>query len=125
MHYNNLEELKEFITSPVEFFEINKQNEKIDIKKIYIKKGKICLRVNINENFPQIMMQIFFWIRMSCSFHSDTPSVESLLLTGATSYKSFLLNKWLSNCQSGDFLETHILTKKNRNTKFNWNFYIR
>ncbi len=125
MNYNNLEELKEFITSPVEFFEINKQNEKIDIKKIYIKKGKICLRVNINENFPQIMMQIFFWIRMSCSFHSDTPSVESLLLTGPTSYKSFLLNKWLSNCQSGDFLETHILTKKNRNTKFNWNFYIR
>jgi hypothetical protein len=49
---------------------------------------------------------------MSCSFHSDTPSVESLLLSGPTSYKSFLLNKWLSNCQSGDFLETYILTKK-------------
>jgi len=112
MNYNNLNELNEFIKSPVKFFEI-KNN--ISSTKNYIQKGKICLRTFLkNEEFPQIIMQIYFWIRMSCSLRSDTPNEENgeiLLLTGPTSYKGFLLNKWLSNLNSRDFFETHILTK--------------
>ena len=112
MNYNNLNELNEFIKSPVELIQI-KNN--ISSTKNYIQKGKICLRTFLkNEEFPQIIMQIYFWIRMSCSLRSDTPNEENgetLLLTGPTSYKGFLLNKWLSNLNSRDFFETHILTK--------------
>ena len=93
MNYNNLNELNEFIKSPVELIQI-KNN--ISSTKNYIQKGKICLRTFLNEEFPQIIMQIYFWIRMSCSLRSDTPNEENgetLLLTGPTSYKGFLLNK--------------------------------
>ena len=33
---------------------------------------------------------------MSCNLESDNPSEENLLLAGPTSYKEFILNKWLN-----------------------------
>ena len=65
--------------------------------KTYIKKGKIFLETKMIENkFPEVVLQTYFWIRMSCSLRSEYPSEENLLLAGETSYKEYLLNEWLN-----------------------------
>ncbi len=65
MGYNNIEEIKNFINSKVEFEHtyIN-ANE----KEKFIKKGNIFLETKMNEeNMPQVLLQTYFWIRMSFS----------------------------------------------------------
>ena len=96
MKYNNLKELIEFIASKVEFITtFIKIRDKREEKK-FIKKGNIYLLTNMPEkSFPQVILQTYFWIRMSCSLKSETPSDENLLLAGTTSYKEYLLNTWL------------------------------
>ena len=91
MKYNNLEELLEFISSKVEFEQTYIKNRDKGEEKRFIKKGNIFLITNMNENiFPQVTLQTYFWIRMSCSLKSESPSSENILLAGTTSYKEFL-----------------------------------
>ena len=97
MNYNNLDELMKFIDSDVEIGQTFIKNRDETEKKKYIRKGNIYLITNMDENeFPQVALQAYFWIRMSCSLKSESPSSENLLLAGATSYKEYLLNNWLS-----------------------------
>ena len=97
MTYNNLNELLEFIESKVEFEPgIVKIRDKEETKN-FIKKGKIYLITNMEENcLPQVALQTYFWIRMTCSLKSESPSTENILLAGITSYKEYLLKYWLS-----------------------------
>ena len=83
MKYNNIKELLEFISSKVEFettfLKINDKEE----EKRFIKKGNVYLVTNMNEYiFPQVTLQTFFWIRMSCSLKNESPSAENILLAG-------------------------------------------
>ena len=113
MKYNNLEELKEFIISKVEiestYIKIGERNE----LKNFIKKGKIFLETLMKEEYlPQVTLQTYFWIRMSCSLKSESPSEENILLAGITSYKEFILNEWLSlKAQKEYDIDTYFLTK--------------
>jgi len=80
--------------------------------KFFVKKGKIILSTSLKRNdYPPTMKQIYFWIRMSCSLYSDTPSHESLLLEGPTSYKSYLLENWLELSNGKDSYEEHFVNK--------------
>ena len=109
MGYNNIEEIMNFINSKVEFEQtyIN-ANE----KKKFIKKGKIFLETKMNEeNMPQVLLQTYFWIRMSCSLKNEVPSEENLLLAGPTSYKEYLLNEWLRLKVQKENIDTFYLTK--------------
>ena len=113
MKYNNFKELMEFIGSKIEFIptyiKINDKQE----QKTFIKKGNIYLLTNMNQNsFPQVVLQTFFWIRMSCSLTNENPSTENLLLAGTTCYKEYLLNEWLSiKIQKEKSIDTFYLTK--------------
>ena len=96
MKYNNLGELMEFIVSKVEFETTFIENRDIKEEKRFIKKGNIYLLTNMPEKtFPQVTLQAYFWIRMSCSLKSESPSIENILLAGTSSYKEYLLNTWL------------------------------
>ena len=110
MKYNKLKEIIEFINSKVEIEVIISENEQ---KKRYIKKGIIKLETRMNEDkLPEVALQTYFWIRMSCSLKSELPSDENLLLAGTTSYKHFLLNEWLSpKYQKEKIIDTFFLTK--------------
>ena len=115
MKYENLSELMEFIGSKVEFESTKlKIRDKLEEKR-FVKKGKICLVTNMSEDientFPQVALQTFFWIRMSCFLKSETPGPENLLLIGATSYKEYLLNEWLSLKVQKDKIDSYYLTK--------------
>ena len=68
---------------------------------------------DINENiFPQVVLETYFWIRMSCYLKNESPSPENILLAGTTSYKEYLLNKWLSlKIQKEQSIDTVFLTK--------------
>ncbi|KAG4105393.1 hypothetical protein H8356DRAFT_1027608 [Neocallimastix lanati (nom. inval.)] len=80
--------------------------------KKYIKKGKIILSTSLKKGeYPPTMLQTYFWIRMSCSLYSDSPSQETLLLEGPTSYKSHLLEMWLKSSSGKDSYEEHFGTK--------------
>ena len=113
MRYNNPEELISFIDSKVEFettyIKIGDKKE----KKTFIKKGKIYLVTNMNEDkFPQVVLQTYFWIRMSCALKNESPSSENILLAGTTSYKEYLLHEWLSlKIQKEQSVDTVFLTK--------------
>ena len=112
MKYNNFTELMEFIESKVEFettyININDRNE----KKTFIKKGNIYLVTNINQTiYPQVVLQTYFWIRMSCSLKSESPSNENILLAGTTSYKEYLLNEWLNIKLQKEAIDSFSLTK--------------
>jgi len=102
----NKEELLEFIQSDVTIISR-------DVNKRFIKKGKIILKtsLDINDTYPPIELQTYFWIRMSCSLYSDIPSQETLLLEGPTSYKSHLLEKWLKSSIGKKYYEEHFVTK--------------
>ena len=94
---NETKEITEFISSKVEFESINIKKGETPEEKGFIKKGKIYLETGMKENFlPQVALQTYFWIRMSCSIKSELPSDENILLAGTTSYKDFLLNEWLT-----------------------------
>ena len=113
MKYNKFDELMQFIGSKVELEPtIIKINDKEEEKR-FIKKGNIYLVTNMNENiFPQVALQTFFWIRMSCSLKNESPSAENILLAGTTSYKEYLLNEWLSlKVQKDKTIDTLYLTK--------------
>ena len=89
----SLEELNEFISSKVEILGYHIENENDNNKKYIIKKGKLCLNTKLNKKeLPQVILQTYFWIRMSCSLDSEEPSNENILLNGGTSYKEFILN---------------------------------
>ena len=104
MKYNNLEELKQFLCSEVRIY------DEIDGKGKFIKKGKISLTTSLElEELPQVCLQVYFWIRMSCNYDNDSPSEENLLLIGNTSYKEYILNKWLKS--KSRKCETYYLTK--------------
>ena len=107
MKYNNLEELKQFLCSEVKIFENEKE------KGNYIKKGIICLSTSLDkEELPQACLQTYFWIRMSCNYSNDTLSEnENLLLIGNTSYKEYILNKWLKSKIKDENYETYYLSK--------------
>ena len=112
MKYNNSKELKEFIESKVDFeetyVEINEKRE----EKIFIKKGKIYLVTNMNTNiYPQVLLQTYFWIRMTCSLKNESPSTENILLAGTTSYKEYLLNEWLNIKLQKEAIDSFYLTK--------------
>ncbi|ORY29839.1 hypothetical protein LY90DRAFT_512768 [Neocallimastix californiae] len=80
--------------------------------KNFVKKGKIILCTSLKIGaYPPTMLQSYFWIRMSCSLYSDTPSQETLLLEGPTSYKSYLLEKWLELSTGKYSYEEHFVTK--------------
>ena len=118
MKYNNLNELLQFITSDVEFvptyIQINGKNK----PKKFIKKGKIYLITNMEENiFPQVALQTYFWIRMTCSLKDESPSTENILLAGTTSYKEYLLNSWLSIKFQRDKVIDSIFLTKNTETE--------
>ena len=110
MKYNNLNELEEFISSEVKIESTLDNNEEIVN---YIKKGKVFLKTKIKEeNLPQVLLQTYFWIRMSCRLENDYPSEENLLLAGPTSYKEYILNKWLKpSFQSEILIDTIFLTR--------------
>ena len=113
MKYNNLKELLEFIESKVEFEPgIVKIRDKKEPKN-FIKKGKIYLITNMEENcLPQVALQTYFWIRMTCSLKSESPSTENILLAGITSYKEYLLKYWLSiKLQKDISIDSFSLTK--------------
>jgi len=98
-------ELLEFIKSDVTIVSRGKDN-------YFIKKGKLILKTSLKRRaYPPTMLQTYFWIRMSCSLNSDTPSIESLLLEGPTSYKSHLLELWLTSSTGKDSYEEHFVTK--------------
>ena len=104
MKYNNLNELKDFLYSEVRIEKdiINKNN--------YIKKGIIRLSTSLRDEYiPQVILQTYFWIRMSCRYINDKPSEENLLLIGTTSYKEYILNKWLQSTDKS--CQTYFLTK--------------
>ena len=63
------------------------------------------------ENMPQVLLQTYFWIRMSCSLKNESPSEENLLLAGPTSYKEYLLNEWLRLKVQKENIDTFYLTK--------------
>jgi len=111
MGYNNLSEIMEFITSEVKIeSSYNDKSEEIR----YLKKGKIYLKTKMNkDNLPQVMMQIYFWLRMSsCDLKDESPSEENLLLSGPTSYKEHILNEWLNiEVQKDKVVDTLFLTK--------------
>ena len=118
MKYNNLNELLQFITSDVEFvptyIQINGKNK----PKKFIKKGNIYLITNMEENiFPQVALQTYFWIRMTCSLKDESPSTENILLAGTTSYKEYLLNSWLSIKFQRDKVIDSIFLTKNTETE--------
>ena len=97
MKYDKINEIKEFISSEVKIETIPIEYENKSDKINFIKKGKIYLKTKLKqENLPQVVLQVYFWIRMSCNLESDNPSEENLLLAGPTSYKEFILNKWLN-----------------------------
>ncbi|OUM69791.1 hypothetical protein PIROE2DRAFT_57210 [Piromyces sp. E2] len=98
-------ELLNFIKSDVSLVSRGK-------KKVYLKKGKIILSTSLKRGeYPPSMLQTYFWIRMSCSLYSDSPSQESLLLEGPTSYKSYLLEMWLKSSSGKDSFVEHFVTK--------------
>ncbi|ORX59905.1 hypothetical protein BCR36DRAFT_408277 [Piromyces finnis] len=99
-------ELLEFIKS--EAIIVSRQS-RYYLKKNYIKKGKIILSTSLKKNYPPIILQTYFWIRMSCSLNFDSPSEETLLLVGETSYKSYILEQWLDSLES-DSYEEHFVT---------------
>ena len=112
MEYNNKEELLEFISSKVkiESTYIKKDDENSEVKNFIIK-GKIYLVTEFEgDNLPQVLLQTYFWIRMSCSLKSEISS-ENLLLIGPTSYKEYLLNKWLNIKVQEENIDTFYLTK--------------
>ena len=113
MKYNNLTELMEFISSKVEFEYTYIKNRDKEENRKFIKKGKIHLISNMNENIlPQVTKEAYFWIRMSCYLKSESPSEENLLLAGTTSYKEYLLNEWLSlKLQKEKAIDIFFLTK--------------
>ena len=113
MRYNNFEEIIEFINSKVEIEVITTFENEHEQKKKFIKKGIIKLETRMNEDkLPEVALQAYFWIRMSCSLKSELPSDENLLLAGATSYKHFLLNEWVSpKYQKDKIIDTFFLTK--------------
>jgi len=97
-------ELLDFIKSEVIIHQIGKD-------KNYISKSKVILGTSLKkENYPQPMLQTYFWIRMSCHFDSDI-SCETLLLEGQTSYKSYVLEKWLESVDGKDSYEEYYVTK--------------
>ena len=112
MNYNNLNELIEFIGSEVEFIStIIEIRDKKEEKK-FIKKGKICLITTMDDEiFPQVALQTYFWIRMTCSLKNESPSNENILLAGTTCYKEYLLNEWLNLKIQKNFVDTFFLTK--------------
>ena len=113
MNYNNFNEIKEFIKPKVIFETLFIKKEEKEEKIKYIKKGKIFLVTKMNEGIlPEVTLQVFFWIRMSCSLKSELPSEENLLLAGTTCYKEFILNTWLSlKLQKEQLIDTFFLTK--------------
>ena len=115
MKYNNFNEIMEFIQSKVEFESTINKIGNMEEKKTFIKKGKISLETNMIEGkLPEVALQTYFWIRMSCSLKSELPCEENLLLAGTTSYKEYLLNEWLSlkfKNQKEKIIDTFYLTK--------------
>ncbi|ORX61262.1 hypothetical protein BCR36DRAFT_408210 [Piromyces finnis] len=97
-------ELLEFIKSDVTIVYRNRNKQ-------YIKKGKIILSTSLKKDYPPIILQTYFWIRMTCSLYSDTPSKETLLLVGETSYKSYILEQWLDASTGKDSYEEHFVTQ--------------
>lgn len=91
MHYDDLEELKNFIKFEVNITPIMTGNLE---KKNYISKGKVFLVTKMKENkLPQVAFQAYFWVRMSCELKGEVPSQENILLAGPTSYNSSLDDK--------------------------------
>ena len=117
LEYNNLDELKDFINSKVEIEKYDYQYKcKIEYLNI-IHKGSIYLKIEQNfngENLPKEIIETFFWIRMTCSANSCKPSNENILLSGLTSYKTYLLYKWLDSLYYNykEMYDTLYLTKK-------------
>jgi hypothetical protein len=72
----------------------------------------------MEENiFPQVALQTYFWIRMTCSLKDESPSTENILLAGTTSYKEYLLNSWLSIKFQRDKVIDSIFLTKNTETE--------
>ena len=113
MKYNNSKELIEFIGSKVEFEPIRILIRDKEIDKMFIKKGKIYLETKMDENIlPQVALQTYFWIRMSCRLKSENPSTENLFLAGTTCYKEYILNEWIGlHVQKKKAIDTLYLTK--------------
>ena len=90
--YKNLKELNNFIKSEVIIFKEKKVEN-------FIKKGNIKLSTSIDDKkkLPQILKEILFYIRMSCSYENDDPSEENLALIGPSGFKNYILNVWLEN----------------------------
>ena len=116
LKYNNIDELESFINSKVEIekYECIIEN-KIEYLNI-IKKGKIYLKIEDNfdgENLPQVIKETFFWIRMTCNPRNCEPSNENILLSGLTSYKTYLLYKWLDSLyyNNKEIYDTFYLTQ--------------
>ena len=96
LEYNDIDELKEFINSKVE---IEKYDYENGFESLYvIHKGKIYLKIDNfkGEDLPQVIKETFFWIRMSCNAKNCELSNENILLSGLTSYKTYLLYKCLN-----------------------------
>lgn len=110
LDYKNLQELKDFISSEVTIESVH-HNDKEEDEKV-IKKGKLCLKTSLKKgNLPQVILQTYFWIRMSCDLDTDMPSNENFLLDGTTSYKEYILNIWLNiYCDKKYDYETFYLT---------------
>ena len=114
LKYNNLSELIDFINSEVKIEKYEGyENKFLNV----IRKGKIYLKINDNFNgeyLPQIMKETFFWIRMTCNARNDAPQDENILLSGLTSYKTYLLYKWLDSCYDNykGIYDTFYLTQK-------------
>ena len=79
---------------------------------MFIKKGKIYLSTNMNkDSLPQVILETYFWIRMSCYLKSERPSDENILLVGNTCYKEYILNKWLNLTIQKERIDSLFLTK--------------
>ena len=120
MKYNNLNELKDFISSEVKIETIYEKGEgDNEMGKVnYIRKGKVFLRTKMKEeNLPQVLLQTYFWIRMSCRLENDCPCGENLLLAGPTSYKEYILNKWLKLSFQNEILIDTIFLSRNTETE--------
>ena len=112
MRYNKLNEILGFISSKVEIESTMLKVLENEEEKNFIKKGKIYLETRMKKDYlPQVALQIYFWIRMSCSLKDESPSEENLLLAGTTCYKEFLLNEWLNLSFQKNIIDTLFLTK--------------
>ncbi len=111
LEYNNQEEILKFVESEVAFVKTYVKGDKNSEEKKFIIKGRIHLETILEgENLPQVLLQTYFWIRMSCSLKSEI-TCENLLLIGPTSYKEYLLNKWLKLKVQEENIDTFYLTK--------------